>query len=139
MEQAILTLSVTPGYLLPPAFWIWTAFTFCFLEIHLWELFVDIITVGLCGKLIEPLWGAMEMMTFFAVVNFGVAVLSTLFYLFLYMCTGNTDLLFDIHIHGLAGYIAGTFPYSKLFVFLVKLQYSTPLGFWVSSAGSAKK
>lgn len=70
---------------------------------------MDIVTVGLCGKLIEPLWGAMEMMTFFAIVNFGVAVLSALFYLFLYMCTNDPDLLFDIHIHGLTGYIAGTF------------------------------
>ncbi|KAH0549808.1 transmembrane protein 115 [Cotesia glomerata] len=107
MEQAIITLSVTPGYLLPPSFWIWTAFTFCFLEIHFWEVCVDIITVGLCGKLIEPLWGAMEMMTFFAVVNVGVGILSALYYLFLYMCTSDTDFLFDIHIHGLTGYIAG--------------------------------
>lgn len=105
--EAVRVLSVTPGYLLPPAFWIWTAFTFCFLEIHFWEVCVDIVTVGLCGKLIEPLWGAMEMMTFFAIVNFGVAVLSTLFYLFLYMCTSDPSLLFNIHIHGLTGYIAG--------------------------------
>lgn len=110
-QEAVKALSVTPGYLLPPAFWIWTAFTFCFLEIHFWEVCVDIVTVGLCGKLIEPLWGAMEMMTFFAVVNFGVAVLSTLFYLFLYMLTSNTDLLFDIHIHGLTGYIGGNLDY----------------------------
>lgn len=68
---------------------------------------MDIVTVGLCGKLIEPLWGQMEMMTFFAVVNIGVAVISTTFYLLLYMCTTNTDLLFSVHIHGLAGYIAG--------------------------------
>jgi hypothetical protein len=113
-ENAVLVLSVTPGYLLPPAFWIWTAFTFCFLEIHFWEVCVDVVTVGLCGKLIEPLWGAMEMMTFFAIVNFGVAVLSAMFYLILYMCTGDTDLLFDIHIHGLTGYIAGF--YSNLII-----------------------
>ncbi|XP_075236672.1 transmembrane protein 115 [Lycorma delicatula] len=106
-NEAIRLLSITPGYLLPPAFRIWTAFTFCFLEIHFWEVCVDVITVGLCGKLIEPLWGQMEIMTFFAIVNIGVAVLSAFLYLFLYMCTFNTDLLFDIHIHGLAGYIAG--------------------------------
>ncbi|XP_015586782.1 transmembrane protein 115 [Cephus cinctus] len=106
-EQAVQALSVTPGYLLPSDFWIWTAFTFCFLEIHFWEVCVDIITVGLCGKLIEPLWGAMEMMTFFAIVNIGVAVQSTLFYLFFYMCTGDPGFLFQRHIHGLTGYIAG--------------------------------
>lgn len=111
-EEAVRILSVTPGYLLPPVFWFWTAFTFCFLEIHFWEVCADIVTVGLCGKLIEPLWGAFEMMTFFAIVNFGVAVLSALFYLFLYMCTNNPDLLFNIHIHGLTGYIAGIFFFS---------------------------
>lgn len=108
-EEAVNVLSVTPGFLMPPAFWVWTAFTFCFLELHFWEVLVDIVTVGLCGKLIEPLWGQMEMLTFFAIVNFGVAVLSTVFYLILYMCTFNTDLLFTVHIHGLAGYIAGMY------------------------------
>lgn len=108
-ENAVLVLSVTPGYLLPPAFWIWTAFTFCFLEIHFLEVCVDLITVGLCGKLIEPLWGPMEMMTFFAIVNFGVAVLSSTYYLVFYMCTGDTDVLFNMHIHGLTGYIAGLY------------------------------
>ncbi|KAF2882998.1 hypothetical protein ILUMI_23177 [Ignelater luminosus] len=106
-EEAVKVLSVTPGYLMPSSFWLWTAFTFCFLELHFWEVLVDIVTVGLCGKLIEPLWGPMEMMTFFAFVNIGVAVLSTTFYFILYMCTFNTDLLFSVHIHGLAGYIAG--------------------------------
>ncbi|XP_015116221.1 transmembrane protein 115 [Diachasma alloeum] len=107
IDQAVLTLSVTPGYLLPSVFWIWTALTFCFLEIHFWEVCADIITVGLCGKLIEPLWGAMEMMTFFAIVNIGVAILSAMFYLFLFMCTDDPSFLFEIHIHGLTGYIAG--------------------------------
>lgn len=106
-ENAINVISVTPGFLMPPSFWLWTAFTFCFMEVHFWEVLVDIVTVGLCGKLIEPLWGQMEMMTFFAIVNLGVAVLSTTFYFILYMCTFDTDLLFTVHIHGLAGYIAG--------------------------------
>lgn len=106
-EEAVQVLSVTPGYLLPPAFWLWTAFTFCFLELHFWEVLVDIVTVGLCGKLIEPLWGQMEMMQFFAVVNVGVAILSASFYLVLYACTNDTDVLFGVHVHGLAGYVAG--------------------------------
>ncbi|KAK7788981.1 hypothetical protein R5R35_008677 [Gryllus longicercus] len=104
-EPAVRLLSFTPGF--PLVSWIWTSLTFCFLELHFWEVCVDIITVGLCGKLIEPLWGALEMMTFFVLVNICVAILSGLFYLILYMCTFNTDLLFTVHIHGLAGYIAG--------------------------------
>lgn len=103
---AVKVLSVTPGYILPPSFCIWTAFTFCFLELYLWEVFLDIIIVGLCGKLIEPLWGQMEMMTFFAITNLGVAILSSLYYLFVYMCTSNDSLLFEVHIHGLSGYVA---------------------------------
>lgn len=106
-ESAILGLSVTPGYFNPPHFWLWTAFTHCFLEIHFWEVIVDIFTLVLVGKLIEPLWGALEMLTFFLIVNTGVAVSSAFFYYLLYMCTFNTELLFDVHIHGLSGYLAG--------------------------------
>jgi len=62
--------------------------------------------VGLCGKLIEPLWGKMEMLTFFALINTSVAFVGAFFYLLIYMFTINTDVLFEIHIHGLAGYIA---------------------------------
>ena len=44
-DTLIDVLSVTPGYLLPPRFWLWTAFTHCFLEIHLWEVCIDIVTI----------------------------------------------------------------------------------------------
>ncbi|KAH8418789.1 hypothetical protein KR222_003052, partial [Zaprionus bogoriensis] len=107
-ETAVLLLSVTPGYILPNGkFWIWTAFTFCFIELHWWEVIVDVITVGLCGKMLEPLWGQFEMFKFFALSNFGVSLLTTIYYLFYYMVTKNPTILFDVHIHGLAGYVAG--------------------------------
>ncbi|XP_017851383.2 LOW QUALITY PROTEIN: transmembrane protein 115 [Drosophila busckii] len=107
-ETAVLLLSVTPGYILPNGkFWIWTAFTFCFIELHWWEVIVDVITVGLCGKMLEPLWGQFEMFKFFALSNFGVSLLTTIYYLFYYMITKNPTILFDVHIHGLAGYVAG--------------------------------
>ncbi|XP_037708745.1 transmembrane protein 115 [Drosophila subpulchrella] len=107
-ETAILLLSVTPGYILPNGkFWIWTAFTFCFIELHWWEVAVDVVTVGLCGKMLEPLWGQLEMFKFFALSNFGVSLLTTVYYLFYYMVTKNPTILFDVHIHGLAGYVAG--------------------------------
>jgi hypothetical protein len=51
-ETAVLTMSVTPGYFNPPHFWVWTALSHCFLEIHFWEVLVDIFTVVLVGKLI---------------------------------------------------------------------------------------
>ena len=70
-ESAILALSVTPGYFWPPHFWLWTAFTHCFLEIHWWEVLVDIVTIVLVGKLLEPLWGTLEMISFFVIINSG--------------------------------------------------------------------
>ncbi|KAA0201764.1 hypothetical protein HAZT_HAZT005798 [Hyalella azteca] len=106
-DSAIDALSVTPGYLLPPTFWLWTAFTHCFLEVRLWQVCVDLITLGLCGKLIEPLWGSYEMILFLLLVNISVAFISTLFYLILYICTSDPVVLFEVHIHGMAGYIAG--------------------------------
>lgn len=96
-----------PGNLLPSTFAIWTAFTFCFLEIHVWEVLIDIVCVTLCLKLIEPLWDQIQVMTFFAVVNFSVAVLSSLYYLGLYAITKNTEILFDVKIHGLIGFLGG--------------------------------
>ncbi len=49
-SPVIDAFSVTPGHLLPPSFRIWTLITSPFLEIHLWEVIIDIATVGLCGK-----------------------------------------------------------------------------------------
>ena len=106
-EQAVDVISVTPGHIIPPQFWIWTAFTHCFMELHLWEVIVDWMTLGLCGKLLEPLWGTLEMFTFFGIVNLSVAVLSTMIYFFAYALTSNPHYLFSVQIHGLAGYIAG--------------------------------
>lgn len=54
----------------------------------------------------EPLWGAKEMIFFFVLVNLSVSVLSVCYYLFLYAATSDPDTLFEIQIHGLAGYIA---------------------------------
>ncbi|ODN00644.1 Transmembrane protein [Orchesella cincta] len=105
-QPAVDALSVTPGHLLPPSLRVWTLLTSPFLEIHLWEVCVDIITVGLCGKLLEPLWGAKEMIFFFVLVNLSVSLLSVGYYLFLYAATSDPDILFEIQIHGLAGYIA---------------------------------
>jgi Eukaryotic integral membrane protein (DUF1751) len=82
-------------------------FTFCFLEIHVWEVTIDVVSVTLCLKLIEPLWDQLQIIAFFAIVNFSVAVLSSFYYLLLYGLTKNTSLLFDVKIHGLLGFLAG--------------------------------
>ncbi|KAK3864816.1 hypothetical protein Pcinc_029531 [Petrolisthes cinctipes] len=128
-ETAVEVLSVTPGYLLPPTFWLWTAFTHCFLEVRLWQVCVDLVTLGLCGKLIEPLWGSFEMVLFFLLVNVCVAFISALFYLIIYMCTFNPEVLFSVQINGMAGYIAGlSVAVKQIMPDHVLLHTRTPLG-----------
>lgn len=128
-------LAVTPGYLLPPSCWIWTAFTYCFIELHIWEVLADSITIILTHKLIEPLWlviiwrafqflllsiivnrhftllrGQAEILLFFITVNFSVAILSSLYYLIIFVCTKDAEVLFTdsySHIRGLSGYLGG--------------------------------
>jgi len=36
-----------------------------------------------------------------------VSLVTSIYYLFYYMVTKNPTILFDVHIHGLAGYVAG--------------------------------
>ena len=106
-DGAMNALTVTPGHVLPPNFWVWTYFTHCFIEVHIWVVLVDFGVVVLYGKLLEPLWGALEMLVFYLVVNLLVAVMTTFTYLIIYLATRNTDYLFDTRIHGLAAYLAG--------------------------------
>ncbi|KAL5014629.1 hypothetical protein ScPMuIL_008899 [Solemya velum] len=107
LTAAIPYLTVTPGYVLPPNMRIWAFFTQCFIEFHFWEVLVDIAVVILCGKLLEPLWGAMDMLLFFLITNVSVALSTTIFYVLIYFLSRNEEYLFETHIHGLVGYIAG--------------------------------
>ncbi|KAK2725110.1 hypothetical protein QYM36_001535 [Artemia franciscana] len=46
------------------------------------------------------------MVTYFALVNMTVAIIGTVFYVFVYMVTFNSDYLFQTHMHGLSAYVA---------------------------------
>lgn len=107
IDAMIPLVTFTPGYLMPPSMYLWTPLTFWCMELHLYAVIVDILAVGLCGKMIEPLWGRREMMTFFVVINFWLAMVTFCTFLVLYAMTGTTQYLFDVRIHGLAGYVAG--------------------------------
>ena len=107
-SQSLLNaFAVIPENVLPPNFWIWTYFTHSFLEKHIWIVAVDLIVVILYGKLLEPIWGAMEMLIFYLVVNLSVALLTTLTYFSIFLLSRNPQYLFEVHILGLAGYVAG--------------------------------
>ena len=103
-QKYMEALTVTPGLIFPPSFRVWTLITHPFIEVHLWIVLLDIALVLLCGRLIEPLWSALEMLIFFAVVTVGSAVITSFLYLFMYLSTMNTAYLFQTHLFGLAGY-----------------------------------
>lgn len=86
-KSVVPFLAVTPGYVLPPNFWVWTFVTHSFIEFHFWEVLADIAVLILCGKLLEPLWGALDMLIFLAVVNTGVALASSFLYIGIYLVT----------------------------------------------------
>lgn len=106
-ETLVKHLVVIPAFFAPGrTFGIWTIVTFCFIELHWWQLAIDILTLSLCSKLIEPSYGRKEVLKFFVIVNFGVAMLSMFFYLCLYASTRNSKFLFEVQIHGLSGFLA---------------------------------
>ncbi|KAK7103009.1 transmembrane protein 115-like [Littorina saxatilis] len=107
VTSAIPFMTVTPGYVMPPNARVYSFFMYCFVELHFWHVITDIAVVVLCGKLLEPLWGAPDMLIFFVVVNLGVGFVTALLYIVTYLVTLNEDYLFDVHIYGMAGYIAG--------------------------------
>lgn len=106
-ETANELFCIYPGKLLPPNFTIWTVITYCFIEPHVWLLVCNVIVVFMYGKVVEPLWGSLEMVRFYAIVSTFVAVLTVCFYFLEYLFTTNTDLLFTNSIYGMSGYAAG--------------------------------
>lgn len=106
-ERLFDFFSAVPGYVLPPNFWIWTLVTHSFLQRHFILVLVDICVVVLSGKLLEPIWGPLQICIFFLIVTSLSAAITAVTYVFLYYITGNTIYLFETHIHGLGAYIGG--------------------------------
>ncbi|XP_028908291.1 transmembrane protein 115 isoform X2 [Ornithorhynchus anatinus] len=100
-------LAVTPGYLFPPNFWIWTLATHGLVERHVWDVGVSLATVIVAGRLLEPLWGALELLVFFVVVNVSVGCLGALAYLLTYMASFDLAYLFTVRISGVLGFLGG--------------------------------
>ncbi|PIK44394.1 putative transmembrane protein [Apostichopus japonicus] len=106
-DSFLNALSVTPGLIFPPGFHFWSLVTHQFVEIHIWFVIIDFAFVLLCGKLLEPIWGALEMLLFFVIVTAGSAICSSVVYVFLYLATFNVEYLFHTHLYGLSAYIVG--------------------------------
>ncbi|XP_077080071.1 transmembrane protein 115 [Siphateles boraxobius] len=100
-------LAVTPGFLFPPNFWIWTLLTHAVVEQHIFGVAANIATVMVAGRLLEPLWGALELLIFFAVVNVAAGLLSGLSYLLTYAVTFDLDYLFAVRVYGAPAFLGG--------------------------------
>ncbi|XP_026125976.1 transmembrane protein 115-like [Carassius auratus] len=100
-------LGVTPGFLFPPNFWIWTLLTHAVVEQNILGVAVNIATVMVAGRLLEPLWGALELLIFFAVVNVAAGLLSGLSYLLTYAATFDLDYLFAVRVYGTPAFLGG--------------------------------
>ncbi|XP_069592214.1 transmembrane protein 115 [Ranitomeya imitator] len=93
-------LAVTPGLLLPPNLWLWTLVTHGLVELHLWDVLVNLLLTLGAGRRLEPLWGAPELLLFYGVVSVSVGVLSSLFFLVAYAATSDLHFLFSARVHG---------------------------------------
>lgn len=107
ISSAIPYITITPGYVMPPNFRVYSFIFYCFVELHFWHVLSDIAVIVLFGKLLEPLWGAPDMLLFFIITNIGVGIMTAFLYFFIYLVTLDEKYLFEVHIYGLAGYIAG--------------------------------
>ncbi|XP_047135158.1 transmembrane protein 115 [Hydra vulgaris] len=99
-------LSITPSLLLPPNFQLWTLITGILVEASLFNVVFDIPILFYCGKFIEPLWGALELLKYIAITGIGTALLTSLVSLAAYASTQNYD-LWSVQFSGGAGVIGG--------------------------------
>ncbi|CAF1163854.1 unnamed protein product [Rotaria sordida] len=104
-SQCVQVLTVIPGRVMPPNFWIWTFITHSFIELHIWHTIIDVIVVFLYSKMIEPLWGTKELLKFYFIVTIPNALVVTFTYFLFYGLTFNEDYLFERPIYGLASFI----------------------------------
>ena len=97
-EKAILVLSITPGYLQPWAFWKWTAFISCFGRYTWMSLLWACASNSSSPSRVPYKWCHFLPLITLEYSYFLSSVLHDIVYV--HWENGNTDLLFDIHIHG---------------------------------------
>jgi len=105
--DAVRLLSVVPGKLMPPNYYLWTLVTSSFIEMHLVELIADMFILLLFSKMLEPLWGPLECCRFYFAVTVLCAVATTCCYIFSFAVTQHEAFLFDTRINGLGGLMGG--------------------------------
>ena len=102
-ENVTQYITVVPGNLLPPNFFLWTLFTHSFVEYRLIELVCDCFLILFYSKMLEPLWGTLECLRFYFLVTILVAISMFFFYLAAFALTFQESYLFSISVHGMGG------------------------------------
>ncbi|XP_078595611.1 transmembrane protein 115-like [Branchiostoma floridae x Branchiostoma japonicum] len=105
--ELVEPLSINPGFLIPSTFRVWTLLTHGLLETQILHVAISITAVVVAGKLLEPIWGALELLIFLTLVTIVTGIFSAFFYLFVYMATSDDSYIFEVHIYGLTGFAAG--------------------------------
>jgi len=106
IEALYKILAVTPGFLIPPNFRIWTLITGGLLEKSIVYVVIDIAVLLLCGRQLEPLWGALELLKFLGILDILTSISTTVLCLFAYLTTRNLDIWFAT-FSGMAGIFGG--------------------------------
>nr|XP_058944593.1 transmembrane protein 115-like [Pocillopora verrucosa] len=99
-------LAVTPGFIIPPHFRIWTLITGGFIEYRIWNMLIDIAVLVLCGQLLEPLWGALEFLKFFLILDIGTSLITSAVCVIAYVATFDTHMWF-LQFSGMTGILSG--------------------------------
>jgi membrane associated rhomboid family serine protease len=106
-SELVESMSVIPGKLLPPNFYLWTLATHSFIEFHLINLLSNCAIMLLYSTMIEPLWGTRECLQFYFIVTTAVALLTGLCYYVAFAVTFNEKFIFSVYIHGIGGFLGG--------------------------------
>eukprot|EP00795_Rhopilema_esculentum_P010441 gene10441-19145_t len=105
-QSVYKVLAVTPGFLIPPNFRIWTLISGGLIESSIFYVVVDIAILLVCGRQIEPLWGALELLKYFAILDVFASISTTVLCLLVYLSTHNFDVWFAT-FSGMAGICGG--------------------------------
>jgi len=99
-------LAVTPGFIIPPHFRVWTLITGGFTEYRIWNVLIDIGVLVLCGQLLEPLWGALEFLKFVLILDVGTSLITSAVCVIAYIATFDTQMWF-LQFSGMTGILGG--------------------------------
>jgi len=126
-------LALIPGTTFFSPYYVWNIITSGFFEVSAITLVINIVSILMFGKYLEPIWGSLEFLKFILAINFlsGIAVFLTM--IFLYMPSQEEALLYTYYWCGFSGVSMGftvalkqLMPdqdFNFLFIFPLKIKY----------------